>query len=40
LKHDITNEIASTENDGQINHHTLDKGKGREVFVEDGSEDE
>ena len=41
LKHDITNEIASTENDGQINHNNkLDKGKGREVFVEDGSEDE
>jgi hypothetical protein len=38
LKHDITNEISDTEGDGQIGR--LDKGKGKQVFVEDGSEDE
>ena len=38
LKHDITNEISDTEGDPQTVR--LDKGKGKEVFVEDGSEGE
>jgi len=38
LKHDITDEISNTEGGAEMDQ--LDKGKGREVFVEDVSEEE